>query len=57
MELIDRYVAEVGRQLPEKMRADIENEMRSTLEDMVEDRSQKTGRPVDQKRAELRGLR
>ena len=48
MELIDRYVAEVGRQLPEKLRADIENEMRSTLEDMVEDRSQKTGRPVDQ---------
>jgi hypothetical protein len=48
MELIDRYVAEVGRQLPEKMRADIESEIRSTLEDMVEDRGQKAGRPVDE---------
>jgi hypothetical protein len=48
MEFIDRYVAEVGRQLPAKMRADIESEIRSTLEDMLEDRSQKTGRPVDE---------
>jgi len=48
MELIDRYAAEVGRQLPEKMRADIESEIRSTLEDMVEDRSQKAGRPADE---------
>ena len=48
MELIDRYVAEVGRQLPGKMRADIESEIRSTLEDMLEDRSKKTGRPVDE---------
>jgi hypothetical protein len=48
MELIDRYVAEVGRQLPEKMRADIESEIRSTLEDMLEDRSQKSGRPADE---------
>src|SRR5512143_2187400 len=48
MELIDRYVAQVGRQLPEKMRADIESEIRSTLEDMVEDRSRKAGRPADE---------
>jgi hypothetical protein len=47
MNLIDRYVAEVGRQLPEKSRADIETELRSTLEDMLEDRSRKTGRPAD----------
>ena len=48
MEYIDRYVAEVGRQLPEKIRADIESEIRSTLEDMLEDRSHKTGRPADE---------
>jgi hypothetical protein len=47
MELIDRYVFEVGRHLPPKSRADIEAELRSTLEDMLEDRSRKAGRPVD----------
>lgn len=49
MKLIDRYVAEVGRRLPlVKGRKDIENELRSTLEDMLEDRAQKAGRPRDQ---------
>jgi hypothetical protein len=49
MKLIDRYVAEVGRRLPlVKGRADIEKELRSTLEDMLEDRSQKAGRPADE---------
>lgn len=48
MNLIDRYVAEVGLRLPEKSRADIEKEIRSTLEDMLEDRSQKADRPVDE---------
>jgi len=49
MKLIDRYVAEVGRRLPlVKGRKDIENELRSTLEDMLEDRSQKAGRPSDE---------
>lgn len=38
MSLIDRYIAEVGRHLPEKNRADIEAEIRSTLEDMIEER-------------------
>lgn len=38
MNLIDRYIAEVGRHLPEKNRDDIEAEIRSTLEDMVEER-------------------
>ena len=47
MELLDRYVKEVGKHLPVKNRADIEVELRSTLQDMLEDRSQKTGRPVD----------
>jgi len=49
MNLVDRYVAEVGRRLPlVKGRKDIENELRSTLEDMLEDRAQKAGRPRDQ---------
>lgn len=48
MNLIDRYVTEVGKHLPRKNRLDIEQELRSTLEDMLEDRSQETGRPVDE---------
>lgn len=51
MELIDRYVAEVGRRLPEKMRPDIEKELRSILEDMLDDRAQSTGRPADEEMA------
>lgn len=38
MSLIDRYIAEVGRHLPEKDRADIEAEICSTLEDGIEER-------------------
>jgi hypothetical protein len=48
MNLIDRYVAEVGKHLPRKDRLDIETELRSTLEDMLEDRSQQSGRPADE---------
>jgi len=49
MKLIDRYVTEVGRRLPlVKGRKDIENELRSTLEDMLEDHSQKSGKPADE---------
>ncbi|RPJ25992.1 MAG: hypothetical protein EHM33_13110, partial [Chloroflexi bacterium] len=48
MSLIDRYVAEVGRHLPEKDRADIEAEIRSMLEDTLEERKQ-AGRSVDEK--------
>lgn len=48
MKLIERYVTEVGRRLPFiKGRADIEKELRSTLEDMLEDRAQKAGRAAD----------
>jgi hypothetical protein len=47
MNLIDTYVSEVGRRLPGKARADIQAEIRSILQDMLEERSQKTGRPVD----------
>lgn len=40
MNLIDKYVAEVGRHLPRNQRADIETEIRSTLLDMLEERGQ-----------------
>ncbi len=46
MNLIDKYIAEVGKHLPRRNRADIEAEIRSTLEDMLEERSQGTG-PAD----------
>jgi hypothetical protein len=46
MNLIDRYIAEVGKHLPRRNRADIEAEIRSTLEDMLEERKQAQG-PVD----------
>ncbi len=50
MKLIDRYVTEVGRRLPlVRGRSDIEKELRSTLEDMLEDRARKAGLPADEK--------
>jgi hypothetical protein len=49
MNLIDTYVSEVGRRLPSKNRADIEAEIRSILEDTLEERSRQEGRPVDDK--------
>ena len=47
MNLIDRYIAEVGRHLPEKSREDIEAEIRSMLEDMIDENSRQTGKPVN----------
>jgi hypothetical protein len=38
MNLIDRYIAEIGKHLPRRQRADIEAEIRSTLLDMLEER-------------------
>ena len=38
MDLIERYVFEVGRHLPRKNRADIQVELKSTLVDTLEDR-------------------
>lgn len=48
MELIDRYVNEVGRHLPEKVRADIEREIDSLLEDGLDDRAASAGREPDE---------
>ncbi|MCK6538824.1 MAG: hypothetical protein L6Q26_02100 [Anaerolineales bacterium] len=43
MNLIDKYIAEVGKYLPRRGRADIEAEIRSTLEEMLEERKQAKG--------------
>jgi hypothetical protein len=48
MKLIDLYVAEVGRRLPARQRLDIETELRSALEDAVDDEAAKQGRPADE---------
>lgn len=49
MNLIDRYVSEVGKRLLIfQGREDIEKELRSTLEDMLEERAEKAGRPADE---------
>lgn len=49
MKLINRYVSEVGKHLPLiQGREDIEKELRSTLEDMLEERAEKAGRPTDE---------
>jgi hypothetical protein len=48
IELIDRYIAEVGKNLPRKTRFDIEAEILTAIEDMLAERCQKTGKPVDE---------
>ena len=54
MNLIDKYVAEVGKQLPRQKRADIQAEIRSTLEDMLEERNQAS--PDAEREAEVIAL-
>src|SRR5688572_10690044 len=47
MNLIDKYIAEVGKHLPRNQRVDMEAEIRSTLEDMLEERKQAPGAVED----------
>lgn len=47
-ELIERYVAAVGRLLPRRIRADVEAELRSSLSDTLEDRSEILERAADE---------
>jgi hypothetical protein len=47
MELIDRYVHEVGEHLPGRMRADVQMELRSLLLDALEEHARAAGRPAD----------
>jgi hypothetical protein len=46
MDLIDRYVAAVGRQLPDRQAADIENELRDVLLSRQEEQEAALGRPL-----------
>jgi hypothetical protein len=48
MNMIDLYVSEVGRNLPPKMRADIEREIRSSVMDALDDASRQQGREPDE---------
>lgn len=48
MNLIDKYIEQVGENLPAKDREDIKKEIRSILEDTLENRSQQENRPVDE---------
>ena len=47
MNLLDKYMVQVGKHLPRKNRLDLQAEIRSTIEDMLEDRGQQSGKPVD----------
>jgi hypothetical protein len=47
MKMIDQYVFEVGENLPEKLRADLEKEIHSLIEDTLEERSRTSGRAID----------
>ena len=47
MELVDRYVHEVGQYLPSRLRADVEAELRSLLTESLEERARAAGRPAD----------
>jgi len=47
MNLMDLYVAEVGRRLPGKTRADIEAEIHSALQDLLDERIRRAGKPAD----------
>lgn len=48
MNLIDRYIQHIGKHLPEKSREDVKREIRSLVEDSLEDRSRELGRPIDE---------
>jgi len=47
MEVIDRYVHEIGEHLPWNLRADVEAELRSLLMDSLEERARAAERPPD----------
>jgi hypothetical protein len=47
MDIIDRYAHEVGQYLPQRLRADVEAELRSLLTDSVEEKALLGGVPAD----------
>ena len=46
-DLIDRYLFAVGEELPRALAADVTRELRTLVEDKLEDRSRALGQPVD----------
>lgn len=52
MDLIERYLAAVGRQLPAKEAGDIQSELRDVLLNRVEEREAELGRPLNQPEVE-----
>ncbi len=52
MEIIDRYVHEIGEHLPWNLRADVEAELRSLLMDSLEERARAAQQPADARLAE-----
>ncbi len=48
MNLIERYIQHIAQHLPEKSREDVLREVRSLVEDTLEDRSRASGRPIDE---------
>lgn len=54
MELVERYLAAIARELPEAQRADITAELRDLLLSQIEEREGELGRPLD--RGETEGL-
>ena len=55
--LIDTYVSEVGRHLPKKSRSDIESEIRSAIQDLLDERARQSGKPVDDEETILKVLK
>lgn len=52
MDLVERYLAAVGRELPDAQRADIVAELRDALMSRVEEREEALGRPLDRRELE-----
>jgi hypothetical protein len=52
MDLIERYLAAIGRQLPAKQAADIKAELRDVLLSQVEEQQDWLGRPLDKSETE-----
>jgi hypothetical protein len=48
MSLIERYIHEVGRRLPRRMRLDVEQELHSILGETLEQRAKQAGRQPDE---------
>ena len=48
MNLVQRYAFAVGKHLPAKQRPDIQAEIQSMIQDMLDERSRQSGRPVDE---------